>query len=425
MGRARCLLVSLLFALVAQAAPRADEPGGAVLFVTSDPPGADLLLDGRPLERATPVLVRGLAPGEHTVRISRPGYAAWSGSVTLDPGAPGAVSAVLPRTGFVAGAPGTDIVLPGSEETADGRYLALPLGTYAFGRDAGTRLTVTPAYPRQRLMDALAVGIPLFLGFATYLTIDGAVAGDPAVPPAAIASYAAAATMIGAEAWLCGDRKRFREDTALRAEGEGDPAAEQASFDQALCLLGSDRFPEALAAFERIDRRSSLYPQALYKSANIHLLKSDYVSALADFDMIARDYPLPDLYDRSLKASADVLVRLERYPEALDRLGRMVFFDVLYGHEEIDRYRCQVLGTWAARAPEVLPRAIQAYIGLVGSYAASPRIDTYRLELASLLITAGRREEGLEQIHAVLASSRDEAMTAQARALERSLAIPP
>jgi tetratricopeptide (TPR) repeat protein len=420
---ARSLLLSLLLALAATPAPRTEETSGGVLFVTSDPPGAAVILDGTRLDRATPVLVRGLAAGEHRVEISRPGYAAYAGEVTLGLSAPEVVSPSLPRTGFVAAAPGADVTIPGSDKAAAGSRLALPLGTYTFSRDASRRLSVAPVYPRQRLVDALAVGIPLFLGFATYITVESG--GDPGMPPAAIASYATAATMIGAEAWLLGDRRRFREETALQAEAEGDAAAEQAAFDLALCLLVSDRFPEALAALDRIDRGSRLYPQALYKRASIHLLNGAYAAALADFDLIVRDYPLPDLYDRSLKAAADVLVEMGQYPEALDRLDRMVFLDVLYGHEEIDRYRCQVLSAWSARAPQELPRAIEAYFDLVASYAASPRIDTYRLELASLLITAGRRREGLEQIQAVLAHSRDEGITAQARALERSLAIPP
>ncbi len=421
------LFLGLLLALAVPETPRAQDRGGATLFVSSDPPGAVVVLDGTRLEHAAPVVLLDLTPGDHSVEIALPGYAPYAAKVTLTPSVPGVVSAVLPRMGFLAGAPDADIVFAGVEVAAAGRYVDLPPGTYTFDRDPRRRLTIVPAYPRQRLIDALAIGIPLFVGFATYLTIDGVMepAADRAVPPAAVATYATSATMIGLEVWLQADKRRFRERTALQAEVESDPAAQQAAFDEAVSLLASDRLTEALAAFSRIAPRSRLYPQAIYKRASIHLLNGAYADALANFDRIVRDYPLPDLYDRSLKAAADILVRLERYPEALERLNRMVFLDVLYGHEEIDRYRCQVLGLWSARDPGVLARAIAAYGRLVGTYGSSPQIDTYRIELASLLITAGRRLEGREQIRAVLESSRDEEVLAQARALERSLAIPP
>ena len=46
----------------------------AVVFLTTNPINADVLLDGRPLQEQTPLLLRGLEPGVHELEIRKRGY---------------------------------------------------------------------------------------------------------------------------------------------------------------------------------------------------------------------------------------------------------------------------------------------------------------------------------------------------------------
>lgn len=66
----RRLLAELAAAMPAMLRGEADAPG--TLAVTSNVPGADVSVDGRPVGR-TPVNVR-LGPGRHQVRVTRQGY---------------------------------------------------------------------------------------------------------------------------------------------------------------------------------------------------------------------------------------------------------------------------------------------------------------------------------------------------------------
>ena len=52
------------------------------VLVRSNPPGAQVLVDGQP-RGATPVAIRGLELGAHAITISAPGYPAWERRITL------------------------------------------------------------------------------------------------------------------------------------------------------------------------------------------------------------------------------------------------------------------------------------------------------------------------------------------------------
>lgn len=58
----------------------------SALRVVSDPPGADVILNGA-LKGRTPLLVSGVAPGEHTVCLAHPDCFDWTGTVRVEPDA--------------------------------------------------------------------------------------------------------------------------------------------------------------------------------------------------------------------------------------------------------------------------------------------------------------------------------------------------
>ena len=58
--------------------------GGSLVIVLSDPEGAEVLLDGKPAGDRTPAALRGLSPGEHTVRLRHPSFSDLERVVHLD-----------------------------------------------------------------------------------------------------------------------------------------------------------------------------------------------------------------------------------------------------------------------------------------------------------------------------------------------------
>lgn len=382
----RCLAAATLMSALALAAAVCQQ---TALYVCGDPLGARVLVDGSPLERPTPVLVRSLQPGSHRVQLQLSGYRDEVVDVLLDAGAAAIVSPTLRRVGFAAGFPGeASLLIGGEEHPAAGRAWSFAPGSYSFSRRADGRLAVKPSFRHQRLADALAIAIPVFLGFATYLTAD-AVINPPdsgwAVPPAVITTHAVTTAMIGVEVWLQVKKQRFLESFAMETRTENDPAFEQQTYDEGTRLLQLGSVAEARAAFGRIEPGGRLYPHALYKITSIHVTSGAHQQALEGFDRIAAEYPLPDLYDRSLKGAADVLLLLGRFSESLDRLAAMTFADRMYSREEIDAYACEILARWAAQSRDVLPRAIEAHRRLTNAYPDSPRIAAYRAALARLL----------------------------------------
>ncbi|HTM02695.1 MAG TPA: PEGA domain-containing protein [Vicinamibacterales bacterium] len=68
--------------------------GPAAMRVESNPMGAQVFIDGKPVGY-TPLVVGDLTPGTHSVRMQIPGYRSWVNAVTLGPGARERVAASL------------------------------------------------------------------------------------------------------------------------------------------------------------------------------------------------------------------------------------------------------------------------------------------------------------------------------------------
>ncbi len=76
---------------------RAPQPvSGTLLVITSQPPGATVLLDGHALDETTPTARRGLAPGPHTVLLRKNGRADLERQVQLGADERQLVDVVLP-----------------------------------------------------------------------------------------------------------------------------------------------------------------------------------------------------------------------------------------------------------------------------------------------------------------------------------------
>ena len=67
-----------------------------MVAIESTPPGARIRIDGRDLA-PTPLTVRQLRPGTHTVELRLPGYKVWSQKLTVAAGDNRRITASLER----------------------------------------------------------------------------------------------------------------------------------------------------------------------------------------------------------------------------------------------------------------------------------------------------------------------------------------
>ena len=70
-------------------------PSNAGFKLMSEPPGAEVWLDGKLLNGVTPLQAQGLAPGKHKIEL-KSAAGTWSQEVTLEPGGLAEIRAVMP-----------------------------------------------------------------------------------------------------------------------------------------------------------------------------------------------------------------------------------------------------------------------------------------------------------------------------------------
>jgi tRNA A-37 threonylcarbamoyl transferase component Bud32 len=89
MSRGFWVMVAVALVLAGAAAGAALmrlSPPGGLLMLSSEPAGAEILVDGKPVGDRTPAALRGVAPGEHTVRMRHEGFNDIERVVRLDAG---------------------------------------------------------------------------------------------------------------------------------------------------------------------------------------------------------------------------------------------------------------------------------------------------------------------------------------------------
>jgi len=419
------LPLALLLWLSPLAQSHGQVEGKAALFLVTRPSGADVVWDGRTLEKKTPVLLRDITAGSHRLEVMRSGYASRVERIDMTGSEVRVVKLALADGTFEIGFPSDGrIAIRGEGLEAEDRVLRLPEGRYGFSRNGGA-LRIEPVFPRQRLIDALHLTTPILFGFAGLLTLDAII--DPPgssrpFPPAAVVTQALSVAMLGVELALNVQKRRYLSELSYRLDEATPDAAVLAEADEALRVGELSR---ALQALGRIGPEQPAFPDALYKTSAVHALAGDYEAALQGFDRIATDYPLPHLYDRAQKNAADILLRFDRFEESLLRLEAMVMADPLYTREEIDSYKAELLARWSDRHPEVRPRAVEAYRALVDHYGDKNRSARYRLSLALLLRNGGESREALEQVRMALDSATESDVVERARELEQALRVQP
>ena len=324
----------------------ADATDRAVLFLSTSPINAGILLDGRLLEESTPVVLKDLAPGKHHIRFIKRYHEDASTVVQIAEGESRIVHLELESPYVQASFPAEQEIEILHEEAKPDSVYGIPKGRYDFQADKGT-LSVDPKYPQQNLITALNISIPLLAAVSGLLTVSDLIrpadeVDSPLTPPT-LTAYALTLTAVGFDIALNVKKRRFLDGFSgriLESRREAFQASEY--YERAQESLRRNRLSEALLQYGRIVERcpdSILLPHALYHSARIHVIHEETRLAEQVFLLVLERYPLAELYDRTLKALADLSAAAGAYGRSLAYLDEIVLFDPLFTRAEIREYR--------------------------------------------------------------------------------------
>jgi tetratricopeptide (TPR) repeat protein len=404
------LLLSLTFLNAQEPAPPETET--AILFVTSSPIRARVVLDGEPLPGETPLMLRNLKSGEHSVQILKEEYRPFSRTFTAAPGEIAEIDIELEKKYWRPAFPDEQsLLVRGTARDTDDTLLRLPEGRYDVRRQEG-RLSLEPVYPYQNVITALNISLPVFLSFSAMLTLQEMLSPSDTelpVPPAVLTSYIINLGMISLDVALHIKKGKFmRSFAAGTDELASSGSAVRDLYQRGEQLLAGGELAGALTAYSRITashRDSEYFPLALYKSAKIHVITGKDSLAVLELQLITACYPLAELYDKAEKALSDIYLRQGAYEQSRKRLDAMVLYDPLFTPEQIDFYRCEILECWAESEEDRLAELIGCYEKMLAVYPDSDGINVYRYRLAVNLVRAERGEEAaalLEEIPAEL-----------------------
>jgi outer membrane protein assembly factor BamD (BamD/ComL family) len=256
----------------------------------------------------------------------------------------------LERKTFVTSFPSERVLIDTKTQPQAVEAYSLPHGRYAYRIDGG-ELNVAPVFPDNGLLIAMNISIPICVTISALLTINDLLfpseSGLP-LSPTTFSAYGITAAVIGTDVALHIKKRRYLDNAGKAIKGR-ETAYHMASeyYERGQEALSQNRVNDALDHYTWIVRNcgESLYlPYALYKIARIHLLQGESKLAMQEFELIISQFPLPDLYDKSLKALADLHFAAGHFRRSLDLLDSMVYLDPLYSREEIEQFRILIRG---------------------------------------------------------------------------------
>jgi tetratricopeptide (TPR) repeat protein len=406
-GKKTLLVMAMIALFGAKPGLRAsDSPAGTgVLFVTSSPLGATVLLDGIALPDKTPLVLRNAAVGSRSLLLYKEGYERARAQIEVTEDRVQTVVVELVPVPVTVLFPEEKAVHIGSKkEDSHGNAFSIVQGTYAISRWQNI-LSIEPVFPQQGAIDALTLAIPLSLFFSGISAVQDLVSGSSGpflFSPLTLSACAAGVAAIGLDAALHVKKAQFIASftPTVRPQKESLLAAEE-SFARGEETLALGRLDEALRFYlDVVEKRtdSPLHPQALYKMAKIHSLTGQHSLAEAELRLIVARYPVPELLDKACRTLADILFARGSFEKSIQALAQMVNVDPLFPREDVLSYKCQILEKWTQRDPTKGSELLGACRELLASYGDSAKRPYHLYRYASALALSGQREEAIAQL---------------------------
>jgi len=330
-----------------------------ILFLNTDPIGAEVIINGTPLVETTPVLLNDLDPGTYTVELKKEGYKSVSANVEVDIGKPLIRMTKLEYQYFKPRLMDEETIVFNGEVMENPEFgLRLDVGSYTFRRGAGG-LFIDPVYPKQELIDALSITIPVLAILSGVLTVNDIIRPQTAgysLSPSVVLSWAMTLSISAADLFLAGDKRSYMRDlepVVLDADSSSFEA--ETYYERGERMLSMGSMNEAVEYYSVILHRfpdSTYVPEALYKIAKIHQITGETSMAAVEMQMILDSYPVPELYDKTCQNLAVLYFRKGDFQKSLTYLDAMVFIDPLFSREEVALYGSDILEVWSESTRE-------------------------------------------------------------------------
>ena len=309
----KSIFIFLLFLIIIF--PLFSEDANSVLFLNSNPINCTVKLDNKKIKQKTPLLLKNIGTGKHTVEIIKKGFAVKKEEIM-----------VYPKKNNI----------------------------YSYKMDADKleavyRKETYRSYPNQRFIDSLNIVIPVMAGFSaalTYNEISNPRYSEELLSPFVYSTYAVNTVFIGADIALHIHRNNYiskqkrkkeiinnrnivnNEEESQMIFEKGNKAFQEESFDEAI-----DNYREILNNYTE----SSLFPSCMYKSAVINMINEEYSESLESFKEIINNYPEAELYDKALKNMADIYTLEGDYKKAVSAMNDILYVNNLYSKKEIEK----------------------------------------------------------------------------------------
>lgn len=324
-----------------------------ILFIGSEPIQASVYVDGIPQPELTPLMLRGTAPGEHTIRVVKEGYLPVETTVNIpEEGPPVVVN--LPLTfPFIPLRMIEEeaLVINGQAVTFlnEETEITLPEGKYSLQRGNDT-LLIDAVYPKETLLKGVDFALITTLAFAGAMTAEKLFTESPGEflsSPLTLSTYGTALLLTIFDAGLRISRNRFHREWKM-PDSVVEPVELSARryFDRGERYLAMGQLAEAYTAYAVIPREfpeSSVLPLALHRLSRINILNGNFTLARKGFERILKEYPHPEVFDQSCQSLAQLFAREENWEEAVSYLNQMVFIDPRLDREEIQELKNRYL----------------------------------------------------------------------------------
>ncbi len=355
----RGLGVSLLFLLVSLGSLAAQTPALPSVFIDTNPLGARIQLDGRLLTEQTPVLLRGLGPGKHTVSVWKDQFAQVTQTFVVAPGTVPEVNVDLPPDSVVLAFPdNSEVVDSHGSQPTKGLQFRYPKGTYSLSLD-GSAIRLTPVFPDEPLLTMAGWSLAFLAAGAVAMTASDAyhIQSNWTDHPSSL-TVALWSTSLLDLAWyasLQGRKTRFQKETAATTGPlPSQLDVPQPIFDAGEEALQTGGLAKAEELFSRVIKdypTSQLVPGAWFRLARIHSITGRRDLALAEYRLVAETYPQAAYYDRARQALANLYEGSGDPTAALENLNLMVLTDGFFDKSDIEAQKARLSAQEVPVAP--------------------------------------------------------------------------
>ena len=276
-----------------------------IVFIGSEPIQAAVYLNGIPQSELTPLMLRGVAPGEHVIKVVKDGYLPVETTVDVPEEGPPAVINTPLTFPFVPLRMIEEEALMINGETVtfvnEEMEITLPEGNYTLRR-GNDSLRIDAVYPRDPLLKGVDFALITTLTFAGALTTERLINGSAQEllsSPLTPSTYSTALLLAIFDTGLRISRSRFHREWKM-PESVVEPVELSARryFDRGERYLAMGQLAEAYTAYAVIPREypeSSVLPLALHRLSRINILNGNFTLARKGFERILKEYPHPDV----------------------------------------------------------------------------------------------------------------------------------